>query len=155
MTTPAPPQRWLAGWFHFPPPYERFTGRNSDIDSWDESATWLREQILEGAPEWGTAEVATMHRQGQPPYDVLSFPDHAAFVDQGLILRKGRGVWAFDGQRCFYIIRDDSGPESAHSAIPSEYTPPLHMSLPPIVPQFLEGEPLPVRHIAPALAPTG
>lgn len=155
MTTPTPPHRWLAGWFHFPRPDERFIGRAGYADSWEESAAWLRQQILEGAPEWGSAEVTTMHRHSQPPFDILSFPDHEAFVDQGLVLRKGRGVWASDGDRSFYIIRDDSGPESAPSAIPDEGTPPLHMSLPPIVPQFVSGEALPVRHIAPPLVPTG
>jgi hypothetical protein len=152
MTT-SPPQRWLAGWFHFQPPYETFTGRNADVHSWDESAAWLRREMLEGVPTWGTSEITTMHRQAGPPFDVLSFPDHEVFVNQGLVLRKDRGVWAFDGERCFYIIRDDSGPESAQGVISSEGTPPLHMSLPPIVPEFLRGEPLPIRHTTPVLAP--
>lgn len=155
MTASVPPQRWLAGWFHFPPPYETFTGHATGTDAWDDAAAWLRQQIIDGAPDWGSAEIATMHRHSQPPYDLLSFPDHDAFIDQGLVLRKGRGVWASDGDRCFYIIRDEAAPESTHSATFDEGTPPLHMSLPPIVPQFLEGEPLPVRHIAPALTPTG
>lgn len=150
MSAPTSPQRWLAGWFHFPPPYDTFTGRAADVHSWDESAAWLRREILEGVPAWGTSAIATMHRHTQAPFDMLSFPDHEAFVDQGLVLRKGRGVWASDGHRCFYIIHDEAGPESTQSAIPGGETPPLHMSLPPIVPQFLQGEPLPLRHIAPA-----
>jgi hypothetical protein len=153
MTTPAPPQRWLAGWLDFSPPYERFTGRNADIHSWDESAAWLRHQILEHAPEWGPSEVATMHRRDKPPFDILSFPGHEAFVQEGLPLRRDRGVWASDGQRCFYIIRDHT-PPPVHEAA-DEGTPPLHMSLPPIVPQFVPGEALPVRHIAPPLVPAG
>jgi hypothetical protein len=151
MTASPLPQRWLAGWFHFPPPYEQFSGRRHDVHSWDESAAWLRREILEGAPEWGAAEVTTFHRQGQPPFDVMCFPDHAAFVDQGLVLRKGRGVWASDGERCFYIIRDDT---KADAEVVGEGTAPLHMSLPPIVPDFA-GEPLPVRHVAPPLVPVG
>lgn len=153
MTTPAPPQRWLAGWFEFAPPYEHFNSRRADVHTWDESAAWLRREILEGTPEWGHAEVATMHRQSQPPFEILTFPDHAAFVDQGLILRKGRGVWAFDGKRCFYIIRDETQPDT--DDLTAEATPPLRMGLPPIVPDFIQGEPLPVRHIAPPLVPAG
>ena len=154
MTTPAPPQRWLAGWFHFPPPYERFTGRGADATSWKGAQAWLSQQLLEHVSQWGPLTVGTMHRRPEPPFDLLSFSDHADFVEHGLPLRQDRGVWASDGERCFYIIRDDT-PAASDADTATEGTPPLHMSLPPIVPQFLQGEPLPVRHIAPALVPTG
>lgn len=152
MITPTPTRHWLAGWFHFPVPGQPFIGRGADVHSWEESATWLRQQLLEHAPQWEAVTVATMHRRAEPPFDLLSFTDHTDFVDHGLVLRKERGVWASDGQRCFYIIRDDTPPAPEDAG---EGTPPLHMSLPPIVPDFAQGGPLPVRHIAPQLAPTG
>lgn len=124
MTTPTP-QRWLPGWFYFPnEEHERFAGRRTDALPWDAAAEWLRRELHEGAPEWGEHPTETMHREPQPPYGILLFPGCIAFADHGIPLRRNQGVWASDGQRCFYIIREDA-PGNAEETLRIEPVPPL------------------------------
>lgn len=107
MTTPIP-QQWLPGWFYFPSEqHTRFAGRQTKAMGWSDAASWLRRELHDNFDEWGAAPVQTMHRSRTAPYTIMVFEDCRAFADHGLGLRQHQGVWGSDGQRCFYIIREE------------------------------------------------
>lgn len=122
MTTPIP-QRWLPGWFYCPTEdHIRFAGRRTDAMAWADAAAWLHRELYEGFEEWGPAPVESMHRAPAPPFAILAFEDCRAFADHALPLRQHQGVWGSDGQRCFYIIREEQPGAPAEAEVP---VPPL------------------------------